>query len=346
MTPHRDKNVGTFVIDRRFPGVGRIKRASGTADPKMHESLNQMLSALWNMGRADLLLGIQAGRIHPMIVWAAFRRGALHELPDENSFAQLKEVVETWRRDLDCSAKHRSRLGQVFKALAFPLGATLSDLPRLLKAYRFTARAAGHHRSFNLARAGVQGFLRDTVGKSHTLYGAVTDIRSLRVERREGNPQSPDEARVIREALKQHGASWWAMCCTGMMPDEYWGRKWRVGPNYVRILGTKRDARKRDVPLVCAPVVPSTKTSSGFAQALRKVTGGDVQPYDGRRTFMHWMEEAGITRTRRRMYMGHAVKDVADLYERHELARFLDDDGAKIRAYLGGDRPYLQVVES
>ncbi len=37
---------------------------------------------------------------------------------------------------------------------------------------------------------------------------------------------------------------------------------------------------------------------------------------------------------------------VAALYEHHELARFLDDDAAKIRAYLGGDRPYLQVVES
>ncbi len=346
MTPHRDNQRGTLVLDRRFPGVGRIKRASGTTDGKLFNSLNLMLDTLWNMGRADLLLAIQAGRLHPMIVWAAFRRGALHELPDEISLTGLAGAVETWRLDLDCSAKHRSRLGQVFNALAMPGNATLSDLPRLLKAYRFTARAAGHHRSFNLARAGVQAFLRDEVGKSHSLYAAATDVRSLRVERREGNPQSPEEARAIRDALKQHGPSWWAMCCTGMMPDEYWGLKWRVGPNYVRILGTKREARKRDVPLICAPVVPSTKTSSGFAQALRKVTGGDVQPYDGRRTFMHWMEEAGITRTRRRMYMGHAVKDVADLYERHELARFLDDDGAKIRAYLGGDRPHLQVMES
>ncbi|MCH8873807.1 hypothetical protein IH824_13725 [candidate division KSB1 bacterium] len=178
------------------------------------------------------------------------------------------------------------------------------------------------------------------------MYGKVGDVRPLKVQRREGNPQEPDEARAIRAALGRHGDAWWSMCCTGMGPDEYWSLKWRVGPNYVRILGTKRDARKRDVPLVCAPVVPITKTSSGFAQALRKVTGGDVQPYDGRRTFMHWMEEAGITRTRRRMYMGHAVKDVADLYERHELARFLDDDATKIGAYLGDDRPHLRIVES
>ena len=332
MTPHKDRGRGTLVLDRRFSGVGRIKRASGTTDEKLYAALNQMLDTLWNMGRADLLLAIQAGRLHPMIVWSAFRRGALHELPDEISLTGLGGAVETWRQQFDCSPKHRLSLKQSFKALAIPLGATLSDLPRLLKAYRFTARAAGHHRSFNLARAAVQAFFRDEVGKSHPLYVAATDVRSLRVERREGNPQSPEEARSIRDALKQHGPSWWAMCCTGMMPDEYWGRKWRVGPNYIRILGTKRDARKRDVPLICAPVVPTTKTPSGFAQALRKVTGGDVQPYDGRRTFMHWMEEAGITRTRRRMYIGHAVKDVADLYERHELARFLDDDAAKIRA--------------
>ena len=346
MTPHKDHDRGTFVIDRRFPGVGRIKKASGTTDAKMYDSLNQMLSTLWTMGRADLLLGIQAGRLHLMIVWAAFRRGALNELPDENSLAQLKEAVETWRQDLDCSTKHRSRLGQVFKVLAIPTVATLSDAPQLLKAYRFTARTAGHHRSFNLARAALQAFLRDAVGKSHTLYGAVLDIRPLKVDRREGNPQSPEEARTIREALGQHGATWWSMCTTGMMPDELWGRKWRVGPNYVRILGTKRDARRRDVPLVYAPSVPSTETPNGFAQALRKATGGDVAPYDARRTYIHWLEEAGVTRTRRKLYAGHAAGDVTELYERHELARFLVDDAEKIRAYLGSDRPHLQVVEA
>ena len=219
--------------------------------------------------------------------------------------------------------------------LAIPLEATLSDLPRLLKAYRFTARAAGHHRSFNLARAGVQAFLRDEVGKSHSLYTAATDVRSLRVERREGNPQSPDEARVIRDALGQHGTAWWSMCTSGMMPDELWGRKWRVGPNYIHIMGTKREARDRKVPRICTPTMPLLKQSTTFNHALTKATSGTVQPYDARRTFLHWMEEARITRTRRKMYAGHSVKDVTDLYERHEVAAYLESDTNLLREYLG-----------
>ena len=46
MTPHRDKNLGTFVIDRRFPGVGRIKRASGATDAGVYKSLDAMLTTL------------------------------------------------------------------------------------------------------------------------------------------------------------------------------------------------------------------------------------------------------------------------------------------------------------
>ena len=345
MTPHKDHDCGTFIIDRRFP-IGRIKRASGTTDEKQFRNLNQMLDALWSMGRADLLQGIQTGRLHPMVVWAAFRSGSLHELPDQDSLMGLKAATDVWVKRLDCSPKHRTGLRGSFKALMISKDATLIDLPRLVKAYRFTCRSRGYHRSFNLARSAVQAFLRDELGKSHTLYGKVGDVRPLKVQRREGNPQEPDEARAIRAALGRHGDAWWSMCCTGMGPDEYWSLKWRVGPNYVRILGTKREARKRDVPLVFAPARPDTKTGWSFAQALRKLTNGDVQPYDARRTFIHWMEEAGVTRIRRKMYAGHRTGDVTELYERHELAGFLDDDATKIRAYLGGDLPHLQVVKA
>ena len=60
MTPHKDQGRGTFVIDRRFPRVGRIKRASGTTDKKVFKAYNAMLDTLWVQGRLDLLRGILA----------------------------------------------------------------------------------------------------------------------------------------------------------------------------------------------------------------------------------------------------------------------------------------------
>ena len=46
------------------------------------------------------------------------------------------------------------------------------------------------------------------------------------------------------------------------------------------------------------------------------------------------MEEAGITRIRRRMYLGHGDADVTDKYERVEVERFLRDDAEALRTYI------------
>ena len=135
------------------------------------------------------------------------------------------------------------------------------------------------------------------------------------------------------------------MCCTGMMPDELWGEQWRVGPNYIHIMGTKREARDRKVPRICTPTMPLLRQPTTFNHALTKATNGTVQPYDARRTFLHWMEEARITRTRRKIYTGHSVKDVTDLYERHEVAAYLETDAELLRAYLGTERKGLELAK-
>ena len=100
-----------------------------------------------------------------------------------------------------------------------------------------------------------------------------------------------------------------------------------------------------EVPRIYTPTPPSTETQNGFAQALRKVRT-DVQPYDARKTFAGWMEEAGISRSRRRQYLGHQVGDVTEIYERVELARFLEEDGDRMKAYLGENMKLLRAVES
>ena len=148
----------------------------------------------------------------------------------------------------------------------------------------------------------------------------------------------------MRESISY--TPWCAMCCTGMMPDELWGEQWRVGPNYIHIMGTKQEARDRKVPRICTPTMPLLRQPTTFNHALTKATNGTVQPYDARRTFLHWMEEARITRTRRKIYAGHSVKDVTDLYERHEVAAYLETDADLLREYLGEPRGGLKVVKA
>lgn len=79
---------------------------------------------------------------------------------------------------------------------------------------------------------------------------------------------------------------------------------------------------------------------------MTRATNGTVQPYDARRTFSHWLEEARITQTLIKMYMGHAAKDVTDLYQRHELAAYLESDADLLREYLGEQQGGLRLVKA
>ena len=346
MTPHKDHGRGTLVLDRRFPGVGRIKRATGTTDRSIFKSLSGMLDILYNMGRVDLLRAIRDGRLRLHDVWATFRLGHLNELPDVDSLKPLRETWVEWARGSDVSGHYRKDREKSLRRLSVTKEHAITDLPGLLMSYRLKCQRERHAPAFRQTKSIVQAFLRDFFGRSHALYMRVSDIQALKAgPKRKPNPQTPEQARVIREALGNHGDTWWAMCCTGMMPDELWAGKWKVGPNYIHIMGTKREARDRKVPRIFTPVKPLVRQPTTFSHALTRATDGTVQPYDARRTFSHWLEEAAITRTRIKMYMGHAAKDVTDLYQRHELAAYLESDADLLRAYLGIGRKGLELAK-
>jgi integrase len=74
-----------------------------------------------------------------------------------------------------------------------------------------------------------------------------------------------------------------------------------------------------------------------FRAELSKASGETVRPYDLRRTYANWLEAAGVPRTRRKMYMGHGASDVTDLYERHEVERFLAEDAERLRRFVGAE---------
>jgi len=98
--------------------------------------------------------------------------------------------------------------------------------------------------------------------------------------------------------------------------------QWSVRVDRVHIEGTKRAGRVRDVPLIRAPAVPRIHRRT-FGDKLHERTR-DFTTYDLRRTYATWLEDAGIPRTRRRMYLGHGERDVTDLYEARDVADFLE----------------------
>ena len=344
MTPHRSNQRGSFRLDRRFGPVGRINRASGTTDADTFRRMDDMLTVLYETGQWDVLRCVRDGQLRPLEVWDAYRRGKLARLPDPEELLDLRVSVDRWLKGFEASAKHRDRYEGLFERLIEPK-TTVRDLPALLRAFREQCQTEQHPRTFNIARAGCQAFLRDTFGTRHRLWEAIGTVPTLRVTSRRGRKLSVSKVADVAQALKRWAPEWWSLCLTGMRRGEYWDvnakregpytGRWVLLEDRLVVHGTKTGAADRFLPRL-GQIVQPRLGHWGFGQALRKASDGALRPHDARHTFSHWMELAGVPRIRRKLYLGHrTVRDVTELYEEHDVRGFLVDDEAKMREFMG-----------
>lgn len=343
---YRDNGRGTLTIDRRLPGIGRLKIASGTTNTKMLRRLNGMLDALVAAGRLDVLRSLDERVVTPLEVWDAYRLNDLDRLPSAETIRRLWPTLETWR--LSLKGEHHKRaikssIAQLRRVLT-KAEASIVDLPRALALYRAECEANGAASSFNHARSHTQAFLRDTVGRTHRLYHAVADLQRLDVERAEGNPFTAKDLFTFLTKLEArdpaHAAIAQSMAFTGMRPTEYFARGgWEVLGDRVRVKNAKPRPGKpkyRVVPLIGVPTKPERHRRT-FENVMREVAPDRVA-YDLRRTFAHLMERAKIDRSRRMAYLGHMAGDVTALYEGHQVEAYLAEDRAAILAYLAAQQ--------
>jgi integrase len=326
---------GTIELRRRFRGV-TIRVASGTHSAKMAAKLDGMLLTLADSGRLDVLRAIQKRHLSPMEVWEHFRSGRLAELPSPAALKALKPTWEKWARTVRVSDSHRLDVAMYGKRFLAAGAVTVRDLPEAVKQYRETCAARGKAVSFNRARAAALAFLRDVLGRRDSLYADIQDVETLKPgARKVTGGQTPAKAIAIAQKLPADcGRDWLVMCLTGMGPKEYEGAWESEGEAGLRIHGTKRRDRDRLIPRVLATVPRPARSVYNLREHMREAHVG-VTPYDGRRTFAHAMEEAGIPRARRKAYLGHAAGDSTDLYERHEVLGFLPEDRNRIQVYWG-----------
>lgn len=329
-------------IDRIIKDVGRIA-LHVSDDPRTFAAFNRMLDTLYATGRLDVLRMLRQRTHSPMKVYDAFRRHRLEELEAPETADPLAPAMRAWvdaLTDTDASPEHRRGLRIAAKRLetAMP-GATIHQSADALQAVRLAY--AKYPRAFNLTRSALQAFLRDTLTKAHPVYHQVSAIPGRRVP-----PATRYHPLTVADMLAQFpspqtdplDACAWSMATTGMGPGELWGL-WSVKADRVRIEGTKRDGRKRDVPLVLVPVRPAISRKA-FEQRLQRRAATEARPYDFRRTYANWMEQAGVQRTRRVAYMGHRAGDITALYERHDVTDYLKADAVLIRGIIG-DGPTL-----
>jgi hypothetical protein len=331
---------GSLVLDRIFPGVGRVRVASGTTKRRVAEALDTMLGTLYELGRADLLGDIRDRRLHPMEVYPLFRSGNVQDIPTGEFMVLVKDDVYGWIDEHECSDGHRVDLrGHIKRLLALAGEETpVGDLPYALELYRKEMK--DRPAAFNRTRAAVLAYLRHKVGRHHRLWGQAADVQLRKERKARGHPVTPEQLAKITGKMKQpYAAMAWTMALTGMGRREYWG-EWEVLEDRVAIHGTKREGRERVVPLV-GTLVPPGSTYKPFLEALK--AAGDIRLYDLRRSYANWLEAAMVPRTRRKQYLGHST-DVTGRYEWHEVEVYLQDDAEALLRHLGGVQRQMAAV--
>ena len=333
----------SFVIDRIFRGVGRIKQASGTTHAKTFGRINEMLTVLFERGRLDLLQGLKDGLYTPMQLYHAYSTSSLDRLPTADDVLNLHDTMLSWAESYNCSKRHRESLIQAVRYLA-PKGSkhSVGSLLKRLEAFKGEMELSGQGATFNRTRSAAQSFARDTRKKHSPLWRDIAGVERLpEVSTREGHPLQPKEFVELWLSLPEsYKTDVWQLAHTGMRPAEYWGN-WSEGSDRVIVRSAKQRVRSgkppvfRAVPrIVSVPLQAPTVTHKALGKMFAELTDGLIEPYDLRRTFANWMEAAGISRTRRKAYMGHGKSDVTDGYEWHSVAPHLDADAQLLRNYL------------
>jgi hypothetical protein len=325
---------GPLYLDWQRRGVGRICLSSGTTQLRLYRRIAAMLDALYDRGQLGVLRAIRDRDVTPLVAYDAYRRNRLELLPITEALTPLRPSLEAWIARAGSTgrrtANYRTQTARILRhAGADPI---LHEVPALLKVDRVASQASGQVVSHNRARAALLAFLRDTLGKTHAVYSLALGVPALpEPERAARTRLSVDQARAVRDQLPGPiGAAWWALCMTGMIASEYWARPWHGQRDRVSIHGTKRAGRRRDIPIITVIERP-TCTRRDLSTAL---TALQLESYDARRAYAHWLEEAGIPRARRKLYLGHGRRDVTDDYEMGELGRYLQEDGRALRAYV------------
>lgn len=360
MTPHRSNDRGSFIFDRLFDGIGRVRLASGTDDAALFRQMDAMLTTLYVQGKHDILRLLKQRKLAPAVAWHAFRLNALDKLPNGDTITPLgmpparrvrgqmrqpgREGVWLWLETFVPDARARSNATSNWRNLIEHGGVTapiLNDLPAMLRTYRAFCRVQGTAAMFNRTKAAVQAYLGDVLGASHALYQLASEIKTMPEQvRRRPRVQTPDQMRrLVQLAGPDVGACAWGMALTGMLPKEYWGEWAVIGTDHIHIEGTKRASRVRDVPFVY-PITRPRITRTKFEDALATATDGRVSPKDFRNTFSVWLVDAGVPANRRKHYRGHSPQSMADLYERVEITQYLADDARRLRAHIG-DGPVM-----
>lgn len=255
MSPHRISEGGSFRIDRRFKGVGRIALASGTRNRRRFQALNAMLTELHEDGRLDLLRALRDRRISFQQVYDARRTGRLPYLASELTLHEnLWQSVESWIPTSASAKSSRKRYAVSFRSLqasgVFGDDAVVADL-RSVTWSELRENWPNSPADWNRLRAAVSRFLTMTLGDKYHPFRREVMGRFPRAQEPQGRvPELPPALfwDIVNRTPDHVRPAYVTLAATGLRVGEYL----RLREHHLR-------------PMTKEIAVPGTKTAVSSA---------------------------------------------------------------------------------
>ncbi len=259
---HRFNGRGSWVIDKRYKSIGRVRRASGAKTKKTFDAILKMLEILHEQGKHTILREIQAGIVSPIEAFGYWREDKLEYLPSTETLKKLSPTFDEWVETYNVVPITRRNYKSAVKTFVSTVGnVPIQELPKAIKKYKKHCLHRNTPRAFSSLRTPILSFLRDTFGRHSVLYASVSEIKKLAEHDEEDGNQAPQltvkEAQSLLKALPpQHGTA---------RPDN------GVGRVRSRSRLAKLPIRPEHLPLIQALM-----TEEEYTEFLAKLTNGNI----------------------------------------------------------------------
>jgi hypothetical protein len=349
---HRTSKGGTYRLDRVFPGVGRIVRASGATTKGEFQKRNDLLTRLYEKGRLDLLTAIRDGAYSVTEVYAADREDNLARLTGSAAILRrpLWATVETWVGPTPGPTRKRYAVSFAKLEQHLPAAATVGDLGKV-EWEALSKVWGGSGSDWNHLRRAVSHFLACQLGNGTPKRGRHhpwrLDVLEEFPKRRE-EERTPDLSpalfwRIVQAAPEHVRAAFVTICVLGLRVGEYL----RLADTdllpvtqSVRVPGTKTDASaavirvdERLWPWITRGVPAPVRYKwlrLYWKRALAAVEADvTLRLHDLRHCYGQWLSDAGQSEARIQVGMRHATAAMTRRYakqrDKGENARLLAD---------------------
>lgn len=304
-----------FRYDRVFPGVGRIRCASGARTEEEHARKNAVLSELYANNQLEALRAIKLGR----------GLAAVLRPEDQLVLTAAQQFERLPRADATIATYQRSLQSLVRSGVVGP-GTRLRDL--LLVDWRALEQGWGRSPThWNQCRRMLSRLLTLALGRTHPLRHAVLDKIPLRPDPGRTPSLTPADFRRVLAAMPETEGRpiYLVLVGLGLRLGEYLRlTREDLGPDTVVVRGGKTPASARVLPVepmlraLLDLVVPCPwcieRIRRTWWRARTRAGVGRVTLHDLRHCHGQWSLDLGVADADVQRYLGHATSYMTRRY--------------------------------